>query len=115
MKKWLKKLLGINELEEKYDKLLKRYNILAEEVVTLESLNKKVIEENNFILKQFNISADIYTHEPISWAVISIQGKPEYVRFISLSHRDMREIHSFLKMFERTNRTIDSPAPYFKF
>ena len=66
-------------------------------------------------MKQFNISADINQYEDHSWAIISIQGKPEYVRFVNLSSQDMRSVHDFLKQFERTNRTVDSPLMFLKY
>ncbi|MCY9273458.1 hypothetical protein MOF24_17385 [Bacillus inaquosorum] len=116
MKSWIKSkvtsFLGIDSLEQK---LLEENKQLKFKLENLESLNQKIIEENNSIMKQFNISADINHYENHSWAVISIQGKPEYVKFVNLSNQDMRSVHSFLKQFERTNRTIDSPLKFLKF
>jgi protease II len=116
MKNWIKKklisFLGIDLLERD---MKQENNKLKSELNKLKSLNEKIIEENNFLIKQFNISADINHYENHSWAVISIQGKPEYVKFINLSDQDMRSIHMFLKQFERTNRTIDSPFPFLKY
>lgn|SRR5690554_5129422 len=112
MKNWIKQkltsLLGIDLLKQENAKL-------RSELSRLNSLNEKIIEENNFLIKQFNISADINHYENHSWAVISIQGRPEYVRFVNLSNKDMRELHYYLKQFERTNRTIDSPIPFLKY
>ena len=110
MKNWIKEklisLLGVDLLEEKLIEDNKKLNYKLEK---LELLNEKVIKENNFIMKQFNISADINHYENQSWAVISIKGKPEYVKFVNLSNQDMRIIHDFLKNFERTNRIVDTP------
>lgn len=115
MKNWIKKklttFLGIDSLEEN----LKQENRkLKSELIELKSLNKKIIEDNDSLIKQFNISADISHYENHSWAVISIQGRPEYVKFVNLSNQDMRDVHMFLKRFERTNRTIDSPLQFLK-
>ena len=77
----------------------------------MRKLSKKIF----FLIKQFNISADINHYENHSWAVISIQGRPEYVRFVNLSNKDIRELHYYLKQFERTNRTVDSPIPFLKY
>lgn len=112
MKKWLRKVLGVNDLEGKQIELQKSIEELSREISSVKELNQKVISQNDFILSQFNISADIYPRENHSWAVISIQGKPEYVKFVNLSNRDMRSVHEYLKQFERTNRTIDSPFGY---
>lgn len=123
MKNWIKKkfrlFLEIDIMEQflisenqKLKDKLKRLELLNE-IVIKES--EKIKEENNFILSQFNISADINHYENHSWAIISIQGKPEYVKFVNLSNQDMRSVHSFLKQFERTNRIIDSPMTFLKF
>lgn len=115
MKNWIKRkltyFLGIDKIEETMDSEQLR---LSRKLDYLEEYNRKVIAENEFILKQFNISLDVSPYENTSWAVISIQGKPEYVRFINLSNRDMRSIHSFLKQFEKTNKTVDSPFGFFR-
>lgn len=112
MKNWIKQkltsLLGVDLLKQENDNL-------KSELSRLNSLNEKIIEENNFLIKQFNISADINHYENHSWAVISIQGRPEYVKFFNLSNKDIRELHYYLKQFERTNRTIDSPIPFLKY
>ncbi len=120
LKKWIKnklrKYLGIEEVEE-------QINVLASDIEKGDrkisdainqsnmaiSVSRKLQKTSESLINQFNISADIYPHEKSSWAVISIQGRPEYVKFVNLSNRDMREISSFLRQFEGTNRTIDSP------
>lgn len=47
--------------------------------------------------------------EEHSWAVICIAGKPEYVKFIPLSHADARTVLDFLKNFRYSRTVIDSP------
>ena len=44
-----------------------------------------------------------------SWAVIAINGKPEYVQFVEMGSHEMIQIKEFLKIFEGTNMTIDAP------
>ena len=44
-----------------------------------------------------------------SWAVICIAGRPEYVKFLPLKHKDTMEIVRFLKQFQYSNKVIDSP------
>lgn len=113
MKQWIKNklisYLGISSLEKT---LLENNRKLTRKLNELESCNQKIISENDLLVKQFNLSVDINHIEKHNWAVISVQGKPEYVRFIELSNRDIRSLHSFLKQFERTNRTVDSPFLY---
>ncbi len=119
MLKWIKRklqsFLGVEDLIQEVNSLERLVGSLNSEINKLYSLNNKVIQENNAIMKQFNVSADIYQRgDRNSWAVISIQGKPEYIRFVNMSNKDMHEIHSFLKQFERTNMTIDSPYRFFR-
>lgn len=115
MKKWIKsKLTSFLEIDYIENKLTEENRRLNDKMKNLERLNQKLSEENNFIMKQFNISADIRHYENHSWAVISIQGKPEYVKFVHLSTKDMHSLYSFLKQFERCNRTIDTPMQFMK-
>ena len=95
--------------EENLTILKRQINSIEEQNNRIIRYSQQIIHDNNILMKQFNISADINHYEDHSWAVISIQGKPEYVKFVDLSNQDMRSVHSFLKQFERTNRTIDSP------
>lgn len=47
-----------------------------------------------------------------SWAVVCIKGRPEYVKFIPLSHRDAQYILEFLKHFRYSDRVVDSPFAF---
>lgn len=123
MKEWLKekltKLLGLDELKKDIEEENKH---LRGRLQLVEEMNRKIVRdaqrvivEGEAIVKQFNLSADINHYENHSWAVISIAGKPEYVRFVDLSNRDMREVHMFLKQFEGVNKNVDSPLRHLKF
>lgn len=121
MLNWLRfkiqNFLGVTDLYKKYKSLEDRFNRLEIKFNNIQttlnnavSTNKDVLNKNEYIMSYFNLSADIYpSQRGESWAVISIQGKPEYVKFVNLSNSDMREINAFLRRFERTNRTIDTP------
>lgn len=116
MKNWIKekliKSLGIDKLQLENELLHNRFDALIRENGRLKYQNDEIVNYNNTLMSQFNFSSDIYARENESWAVISIHGKPEYVQFVNLHNRDMREIHSFLKKFERNNRVIDLPFGY---
>lgn len=125
MKNWIKKkllsFLGIDKLEEKYtmlsdelEEMYKELLIVRTEMKFMRSDNEEIIRMNKNLMRQFNLSADIYPKENISWAVISIQGKNDYVKFVNLSDKDMQSIHEYLKQFDGTNRTIDTPMGIFK-
>ena len=60
----------------------------------------------------FDIGTDIGFHDNHSWAVVCIQGKPEYVKFVSLESKDAKEVMDFLKHYQRSNHIIDSPSAF---
>ena len=47
-------------------------------------------------------------HRDISWAVISVKGKSEWVQFFDLGRADIQEISRFLKSYSRNNTAIDA-------
>lgn len=53
-----------------------------------------------------------FSSDDHSWAVVCIKGHPEYVKFISLSHKDARDVMDFLKRFRYSNRVVDSPFAF---
>ena len=120
-KKWIKqkirKHLGIDRLENKCELLYKSLASMNIKMGVLERQNQEIKELNEFLISQFNVSADIGHHShPNSWAVLSIQGNRDYVKFVDLSQRDIVEINQYLRKFEGTNRIIDSPyGDLFKF
>ncbi|QJI52424.1 hypothetical protein [Psychrobacillus phage Perkons] len=114
----IKKYLGILELQEDFDdskeKWKKASTAITEKLNRLQYDNGELKELNDFLISQFNISADLGRKEyHNNWAVLSIKGNQDYVRFIDLSQRDIREIEMFLKRFEGTNRIVDSPFKFF--
>ena len=56
-----------------------------------------------------DVGIDVGFSDEHSWAVICVAGKPEYVKFMPLTHKDTMEIISFLKHFQYSNKVIDSP------
>lgn len=64
------------------------------------------------ILDGMDVSVDV-SHNAhyysASWAVVSIQGKPDYIKFMNLGNSDARHIASFLRQFEKArNIKIDA-------
>lgn len=62
-------------------------------------------------LMDVGIDIELYPND-YSWAVVCIKGRPEYVKFIPLNHKDARDIMIFLKHFEYSDRVIDSPFAF---
>jgi hypothetical protein len=110
----LSKFLGIDELsrdvEHKYKRINQRFDGMDNEFRYIKKRTNQVLDTSDHILNQFNISTDLspYEHHR-NWAIICIKGKPEYVKFVDLGHRDARELQMFIKRFEGTNRIIDTP------
>ena len=59
------------------------------------------------------VGTDIgYQERDHNWAVICIDGKPEYVKFMHLRNDDARRVLDFLKTFEYSRRITDSPIGF---
>lgn len=87
-----------------------------EELTVNYSYYEKSLEN---ILANIDISIDVhqYHSHSHSWAVISLQGvKSDYLKFVELGDKDIREIQLFLRKFDREYRTkIDATPTASKF
>lgn len=60
------------------------------------------------LLGNIDVSVDVH-HRSGSWAVVSLQGgKTDYIKFVDLDQRSIREISAFLRQFDRQNVKIDA-------
>lgn len=57
----------------------------------------------------YSVGVDVGIRDHRNWAVICIEGKPNYVRFVDLGRNEVREVQRFLKQFEGSNRMVDAP------
>ena len=75
---------------------------------------RREIEECRRLLTQFvDVGVDVSFHsDDHSWAVICIAGKPEYVKFMPLAHKDAKGVLDFLKQFQYSRQVIDSPFAF---
>ncbi|AZU98881.1 hypothetical protein pW2_43 [Bacillus phage pW2] len=119
LKTKLRNWLGIQEAEAYFcreiDDLERKYNLLIDDNLKLENENRALRERNEFILKNFRIAVDHNPYENQSWAVVCVDGKPDYVKFVSLTNRETREVMEYLSRFDRGSRIWDSPAKHLKF
>lgn len=110
MKKLLRKLFfwlfkedfeRMNKLESDLKGLLHRQKCATQEAeVRAERIRK--------LLGNIDVSVDVH-HRSGSWAVVSLQGgKIDYIKFIDLDQRSIREISAFLRQFDRQNVKIDA-------
>lgn len=60
------------------------------------------------LLGNIDVSVDVHQRSG-SWAVVSLQGgKTDYIKFVDLDQRSIREIAFFLRQFDRKNVKIDA-------
>lgn len=60
------------------------------------------------LLGNIDVSVDVH-HRSGSWAVVSLQGgKTDFIKFVDLDQRSLREIAFFLRQYDRKNVKIDA-------
>lgn len=80
-------------------------------------LCEQSLKTNREMQKMYNEITDVavdvgFTNEEHSWAVICVAGKPEYVKFMPLSHADAKTLIDFLRRFKYSKHIIDSPLAF---
>lgn len=112
IKKWLfsTEIQRINQLEKQIEESTNRLRLASIQL----GKSEKEIEECRRLLTQFvDIGVDVGFHsDDHSWAVICIAGKPEYVKFMPLAHKDAKCVLDFLKQFQYSRQVIDSPFAF---
>ena len=116
LKNWLFKeeLNDIKETKSIYQELLnsidRAYSALRKAQDAHDKSHALLVDCHKFMNSVCDVGTDIghYGNEH-SWAVICIHGKRDFVKFVDMRQCDIREIASFLKRFERSNRVTDSP------
>ena len=119
LKKWLfaDEIQRINHIERTIDDSVHRFRMasvqLGDAENQLHNAEKEVEECRRLITQLVDIGVDVGFHsEDHSWAVICIEGKQEYVKFLPLETKDARDVLRFLKQFEYSRQVIDSPIAF---
>lgn len=93
-----------------------REEVFKEDIDSIKSMKlqcKNTLNEVNKIKSLYqqitNVGVDVDYYGKNSWAVICIDGHPEYVKFIDLKESEARDIRNFLRGFEKSNVVVDSP------
>jgi hypothetical protein len=90
----LRRWLGVVD----FDNLVERFR-------RMESMTKSIYESTQ-------VGLDIHTKKG-SWAVVCINGKPDYVSFFNLKAADAHQVKAFLNHFRaRDDRNIVIDSPY---
>jgi uncharacterized coiled-coil protein SlyX len=74
-----------------------------------EEAKRAYVSAKELLNSHLEIGVDIHPQSKTSWAVICLDGKPEYLKFVALDNRNIKDIAYFLKQFEGSKNTIDSP------
>lgn len=82
------------------EKLVKWLNIQQDYL----KLEKRI----TMLEKLVKIGVDVHQKSP-SWAVVCIEGHPEYIKFYGARTEQIREIKHFLKKFSNSDVIIDAP------
>lgn len=119
LKKWLfaDEIQRINYIEKNIGESVHRFRMASIQLGDAENQlhnAEKEVEECRRLITQFvDIGVDVGFHsEDHSWAVICIEGHPEYVKFLPLNSGDARDVLRFLKQFEYSKRIVDSPIAF---
>lgn len=103
------------KLVNKIRKSIKEW-LLGNEIKVMQNIinsQDEVISKQNGLLKNFGVGADIHISDhkySRSWAVICLQGqKADFIKFVDLGDRDIREIGNYLKHFDRKHVNMDLP------
>lgn len=75
------------------------------------------IQQNEEMKKMYNritdVAVDVGFHDvEHSWAVVCVEGRPEYVKFIPLSGADARTVMNFLRQFQYSQPIVNSPLRF---
>lgn len=75
------------------------------------------IQQNEEMKKMYSritdVAVDVGFHDvEHSWAVVCVEGRPEYVKFIPLSGADARTVMNFLRQFQYSQPIVDSPLRF---
>lgn len=71
-------------------------------------------QDADLILKSLNIGVDVH-YKVESWAVICIDGNPCYIKFIRMPNKELRILKEFLSQYKMrgSNILLDDPPGYF--
>jgi hypothetical protein len=104
---------SLNSLKLANNAYLNGQNKLYDAASTYDNYSKLLDRSQELINKFLDVGVDIGMRtEDHSWAVVCVQGKPEYVKFMPLSNQDVRSVIGFLRQFKYSNRQTDSPFGY---
>lgn len=104
---------AISKYEEACEEHKKANAVAKIAKADLDAAQKDIVYSKKLINQLMDVGVDVgFKSDDHSWAVICIQGHPEYVKFMPLAHQDIYHVMQFLKQFQYSNRVVDSPFRY---
>lgn len=104
VKDWLREEVFKEELEDFRFMKLQCMNASANSDRALHEVDEmKLLYQS---ITNVGVDVDYNKH---SWAVICIEGKSEYVKFVDLTGAEARDIKSFVNQFGKKKAVVDSP------
>ena len=104
IKDWLREEVFKEELEDLRFMKLQCMNASAHSDRALHEVDEMKLLYQSIT----NVGVDIDCNRH-SWAVICIDGRPEYVKFVDLTGAEARDIKSFVNQFGKKKAVVDSP------
>ena len=114
IKQWLfsEEIKELQLIKNQIEKILFNFNNAKEELWKARNSYREAYdltrEAQLIVNKMLDVGVDVHMKDEFSWAVICLQGRPEYVKFIPLTGYDAKNVLMFLRQFEGSNRVIDS-------
>lgn len=111
IKNWLfeKEIVELLKLKKEVDslKLTKiQYEYLLQQVDSI-NVDQRQLEKELREITGCGLNVGL-KYSP-NWAVICIQGKQDFIKFIDLDNKELRDIQHFLRRFDKRNCSIDLP------
>ena len=112
IKEWLfaSEIQQIQNIEKSLEDTTHKFRMAS---IQLDNAEKELNECRKLLTQFCDVGVDVgFGSSDHSWAVICVNGKPEYVKFLPLNSKDTREVINFLKRFQDSHRIIDSPIAF---
>lgn len=104
VKDWLRNEVFKEELEDFRFMKMQCMNASAHSDHALQEVDEmKLLYQS---ITDVGVDVDYNRH---SWAVVCIEGRPEYVKFVDLTGAEAIDIKSFLNRFNKKKVIVDSP------
>lgn len=116
LKSFLWKILDLEQLQREhaelgnqYNELIQRHNEIGRENHSIRESLIATTEEQRRIRASFNIGVDFHKKKSKSFALLMIDGNPDFIRFLEFPNEkgDIQKLRQFLAQFQGSSVIID--------